>query len=433
MNLLDLTLSAKADEIGGIMRKLALATLTLIAVFVGLSAYANTWYVKTDGDNINDGLSWANAKATIQAGIDAAEDGDTVLVADGTYMGDGNRDIDFQGKTITVKSANGAENCIIDCQGILDKDEHIGFYFHNGETSDAKVDGFTIKNGEAFRPAGGICCENFSSPTITNNIIINNSSDWGGGISCWNSSPFIINNTIKDNTAYNSGGGIACLKSSSPIIKNNIIMYNSADAWGGGGIVCWDNSSPIIINNIISGNTVPHGGKGGGIYCVDSSKIKIINNTITKNSSESGGGICCANSSHTVLNTILWANSPNEIYLLDSTITITITYSNIQGGWEGEGNIDADPLFVDADNGDYYLQSGSPCLSTGTMEWTYEGTTYHAPDTDIEGHQRPLGSGIDMGAYEQFDDGSIPTSIELVDKKIVTWGSLKTELLQIQP
>ncbi len=79
---------------------------------------------------------------TIQAAINAASNGDTVLVADGTYTGTGNKDLDFDGKAITVKSENGCGNCIIDCE-----DDGRGFYFHNSETNSAVVEGFTIKNG----------------------------------------------------------------------------------------------------------------------------------------------------------------------------------------------------------------------------------------------------------------------------------------------
>ena len=108
---------------------------------------------------------------TIQAGIDAASDGDTVLVADGTYTGEGNKNLDFKGKAITVQSENGAESCIIDCEN-----EGRGFYFHTGEGVDSVVSGFTITNGRptgATLHSGGIYCSS-SSPTITNCIISNN-------------------------------------------------------------------------------------------------------------------------------------------------------------------------------------------------------------------------------------------------------------------
>lgn len=95
-------------------------------------AYAETIHVPGD-------------RPTIQAGIDAAVHGDTVLVADGCYSGDGNRDIDFQGKAIEVVSENGSEFTVIDCGAII-SDYHRGFYFCNGETNQSKLDGFRVIN-----------------------------------------------------------------------------------------------------------------------------------------------------------------------------------------------------------------------------------------------------------------------------------------------
>ena len=117
--------------------------------------------------------------STIQAGIDAASNGEIVSVADGTYVGLGNKDLDFNGKAITVKSDNGPENCVIDCEG-----NGRGFYFHSGETQSSVLNGFTIINGQA---------------------------DYGGGIKC-NESPRIINCKIIGNTADHHGGGLLCAK-----------------------------------------------------------------------------------------------------------------------------------------------------------------------------------------------------------------------------
>ena len=105
---------------------------------------------------------------TIQAAIDAASDGDTVVVADGTYGGRGNKNIDFNGKELTVQSQNGPEHCVIDCGG-----QGRGFYFHSGELEDAVVAGFTITNGRMSDYGGGIYIVG-SSPTITHCIIVNN-------------------------------------------------------------------------------------------------------------------------------------------------------------------------------------------------------------------------------------------------------------------
>jgi hypothetical protein len=150
---------------------------------------------------------------------------------------------------------------------------------------------------------------------------------------------------------------------------------------------------------------------GGAIDCFDSSP-HITTCTIVGNSAYRGGGIYCGyGSSPTVFNTILWNDSPQEICFNSSgdPNTVTISYSCLQGGLPGivtndngeviwlEGNIDADPLFVDPDNGIYYLQAGSPCLSVANCEG--------APETDKDGQPRPLGSGCDMGCYEECDKG----------------------------
>ncbi len=117
--------------------------------------------------------------ATIQAAINAAQDGDTVIVADGVYTGTGNRDIDFLGKAITVRSVRGPAHCTIDCQG---SDEHPrrGFHFHSLEQASSVLDGFTIRNGYAPHESGchysggGILCRDGSNPTIRNCILVDN-------------------------------------------------------------------------------------------------------------------------------------------------------------------------------------------------------------------------------------------------------------------
>jgi len=418
---------------------------------------------------------------TIQAGIDAAQHGDMVLVANGTYTGSGNQNLDFKGKAITLTSENGAENCIIACEY---SDDCRGFYFHSGETSESVVSGFTIKEGKLWGGYGaGIYC-NSSSPTITNNIITCNrvNTGWeggGGGICCNSSSPTITNNTITANSA-DYGGGIYCSSSSSPIITNNTITANSAvgtlSPGNGGGIYC-TSSSPTITNCIITDNEARshdyyvHGGgiyctsssptitnctitdnkaetieisHGGGIYCTSSSPTitnciitgnealgesnaygggiyctsysTITNCTITGNRAYRprhdlggvGGGIYCDTSSSTVLNTILWNDNPDEI---DGSITVT--YSDVKGGWPGEGNIDADPLFVDPSSDNYHLQASSPCIDAGT----YSG----APPDDLDGN--PRDEFPDMGAYEYQGDGT--GSLEWVKYRAIPFSMLE--------
>ncbi len=109
--------------------------------------------------------------ATIQAAIDAAVEGDTVLVDDGVYTGEGNKEIDFRGKAITVRSKNGPENCVIDCEN-----SGRGFWFHSSETRDSVLRGFTIQNGRVEDDNGGAIYCDGASPTIVGNIITDNSA-----------------------------------------------------------------------------------------------------------------------------------------------------------------------------------------------------------------------------------------------------------------
>jgi hypothetical protein len=334
----------------------------------------------------------------IQAAIDAAVDGDTVSVADGTYTSRYGPGFDFHGKAITVISENGPESCVIDGQ-----DFARGFYFHNGEDSNSVLDGFTITNGGwPYEYGGGIYCQ-ASSPTIRNCIISNNTAPRAGGILCLDSSP---------------------------VIANCIITANHATAMSGngGGILCW-RSSPIIANSRISGNWATW--LGGAIYSYEYSSPTITNCTVTGNSATAGGAIHCYESNAAVTNCILWDNFGDvgsQINLAslhsDRPCTLSLNYSDLQGGqsdvsignWStlnwGPGNIDADPRFVEPGywdhngtpdyiwddfwvEGDYHLLSGSPCIDAGDPNYIPEPN-----ETDLDGNPRLIGDGIDMGAYE---------------------------------
>jgi parallel beta-helix repeat protein len=420
-----------------IFGKISLTIFALLIYFFNVvsATEAATLHVPSDYD-------------TIQAAIDDASDGDEIVVADGIYIGDGNKNLDFRGKAITVRSENGPDNCIIDCEN-----SGRGFYFHSGEDSASLVRGFTIRNGNVSGKwpqdsGGGISCIS-SSPTITDNVIMNNSALYsGGGIFCFESaSPTIQNNTITGNYAF-LGGGIYCFESSSPIIQNNAIIGNSADtihggggggiscsasspmiinntinanaAGGGGGIDAYHYASPTIINNVIIDNSAHTPGWGGGIFCYDVSFVTIINNTIVENSAPFGSGIFCGHfADATVVNTILW-NKGNEVYITASSIRIT--YSDVQGGYEGEGNIDLPPKFL-RPRQDYYLRPTSPCIGAGT--------NIGAPSFDKDGNPRPNppGSNCDIGAYESRLGQPRGTELapKMTKKLASTWGKIKKE------
>jgi parallel beta-helix repeat protein len=191
---------------------------------------------------------------TIQAAIDAAENGDTIIIEDGTYVGEGNRELNFWGKAITLRSQNGPDNCIIDCEQLS-----TGFIFINSEEANSVVDGFTITNGYSLDAGGGILCES-SSPTINNCIISSNTADRaGGGISCWAGNPTITNCSITGNQALTeTGGGIWCSASSEPIISNSTISENSPDGiWMDDMSNAWITGTvQVIYNNLTGSGTV---------------------------------------------------------------------------------------------------------------------------------------------------------------------------------
>ena len=371
------------------------------------------------GDDVNDGLDFRYAKKTIQAGIDAASDGEIVAVRDGIYVAIGNKNLNFSGKTITVRSQNGAENTIIDCEN-----DGRGFYFYGSETSSSVVDGFKIINGNTDKGGGiycnsssptitnctfsdntavyggGMCNNQTSSPTVTNCTFKNNSATWGGGMSNHNSSSPMVIGCIFEGNSAETAGGIGCTEVSSPIIVACIISGNQASGHIG-GIHCYRGAAPAITNCIITGNSA--GGVGGGIGCQDYAEPTITNCTITENEAGShGGGIVCHGypSWPALTNCILWGNTPDQV----GCGTATIAYCDIdQDGYDGtDGNIRQDPLFVGGE--DYHLMAGSPCIDAGT------NCDPNIPTKDKDGKGRHLDGDnngttiVDLGAYEFGDD-----------------------------
>ena len=318
---------------------------------------------------------------TIQDGIDAAIDGDTVLVQPGTY----DEHISFNGNNIVVGSMfimtgdpSYISNTVIDANG-----EWGVVWFGSGNDSNTMLTGFTITNGDLLW-GGGIFCSRGSSPTLKNLIVSGNRAEFGGGIYCSESNANLVNVTISDNKA------------------------NYLGLWfGGGGIMCWK-SEMNLVNVTISGNSAAM--NGGGIFCRES-KMHLVNVTISGNSAtNSGGGIEYLESESEMIlaNTIVWNNSRGEIPIYDGD-SVNAFYSNIKGGWPGIRNINADPMFADTANGDYRLLEGSPCIDKGiqdTMIVYNDGQdTIFVPAMDY------MGSAPDIGAFESDPDNPL-TKIE---------------------
>jgi putative surface-exposed virulence protein len=357
----------------------------------------------------------------IQAAIASASDGDTVLVSDGTYKGPGNSNLDLMGKAILLKSENGPSKCIIDGQS-----SSRGFYFKTNEGAGTVVSGLTIRNG--YGPlGGGIYCYG-ASPTISNCRIISNKADFGGGgIACSaTASPTITGCEISENKSdfrwwrrhfhpriHPHHNGLHNHRTTVAIraaaFTARIRHRPSTGAewkatrliWAAAASSVETHSSPAIINSLITQNGSGFG--GGGIYCRNSSSPTIIHCTISNNSAELwnsvnwGGGILCqSGSSPTMTNSIVWGNTPTQWTLINSSTPI-VTYSDIQGGFSGAGNINLNPLFAGEE--DYQLTVNSPCIDTGNPPSAGLSGNEHAALDYLE-NSRPQGAGSDMGAYE---------------------------------
>lgn len=350
---------------------------------------------------------------TIQSAIDACSDGDEVVIEPNTYTGAGNRDLDFGGRAITVRStdpddANVVAATIIDAEGA-----GRGFIFQTNEGLDSVIAGLTIINGHTYERGGGICCEQ-SGPTITKCTISGcTAAEEGGGVSGCRG--LIHDCQIIDNTAsgqyMGSGGGIF---GGSGTISNCLIAGNEASTsysytlCSGGGV---SGFSGTIMNCLIVGNAAVNGAyeggaaAGGGLSFVDGT---VINCTIVHNEAmgedESsfppvptgvGGGIFCHNGQPDVVNTIVWGNSANaegpDIY--PTSHPTSYSYVGVDPLLEDPDGDDNNPSTWD-DN-DYHLSSSSPCINAGDPNGDYTG------QTDIDGQKRVMSGRVDIGSDER--------------------------------
>ena len=436
--------------------------------------------------------SQQNPYGIIQAALNAAGAFDVIEVADGTYTGYGNRNLNFLGKTVMLVSTGGAAACAIDCQNAAR-----GAFFTNGEDRRTVLMGITVRNGSSdggggvwcyqssptisrctfanntsTGAGGGLYC-NVSSARIDNCSIVQNQAQWGGGTFCKTSGVVLQDCTIAGNTATSRGGGVLS-EAGSLDVQGCSIASNAAPA--GGGLECTDGSiialqdCDVAANSVteygggariltgalvafhdsrISSNRAPSGG-GAGVAAADArvellrteltgnsgywsgaldmwrsdlsatncvlmgnrsddegagvnayeSTISLVNCSILGNRAVSrGGGLGFfdrTNALSAVHNCIIWDNTPNQI---STNCELTVSYCDVQGGWPGTGNIDADPLPTVAG---HRLRAASPCIDAGSSS--------NAPATDLDAETRwddpahsNVVSTVDMGADEFVD------------------------------
>ena len=371
--------------------------------------------------------------ATIQEAIDGAGAGDTILVRPGVYK----ENVDFKGKAVTLRSASGPKDTVIDGNRTGSP-----VRFSTGEGQGSVLDGFRLCNGIGTRDSwnlhsgGGIFCSG-AAPAIINNVIADNeaksgygggiflidcqgalisgnlvtgnrSANCGGGIYSRLSCPVIEGNVIRGNEAAKFGGAITCSYSSSSSVVSNLLCDNRAGQCGGG--LASYNSRPSIRNNTIFGNIAVM--RGGGIYLWLSNGAEVINNTLCENLADMGGGFACDGASTTIVNSIIYGNDARvgrQILVGSDSDPSEITglHCNIEGGpasvvkgtnclfVEGAGLLDADPVFADSDDGDFHLSYTSPCRDAGCQ-------VNSLPSEDFEGDARVVNGVVDVGADEFF-------------------------------
>jgi hypothetical protein len=308
---------------------------------------------------------------TIQEGVLAASEGDTVLVAPDTYTGPMNRNIDFGGKNIVLLSEEGAAFTIIDC-GAAGR----GFTFSGGENSTSVVRGFRVITGSTD-DGGAVYCEN-SSPTFRACVFEGNRSDGvGGAMSCYASSAVIKDCVFLGNSSElaleGAGGGIYCAEGSALTVSGCTFTGNASDM--GGAFACTGGSSVAIATSLIFGNAAD---SGGAFACRASSEVSAERCTMSGNIGVGASGVYTDGASTAILDaSIIAFGSKGEAVLCQTQGTATLTccdvYQNEYGDWTGciadqsgiDGNMSADPLFCWAMNPKerYSLRNDSPCAS----------------------------------------------------------------------
>jgi hypothetical protein len=399
-------------------------------------------YVKPDGTG--DCTSWDSA-CDLQSALGIAVSTDQIWVAAGTYKptGTSNRMISFVLKSgvalyggfpaqggswgsrdwranLTTLSGD------IGVAGVAD-DNSYHVVVAGAVDSTAVLDGFTISGGNAndtvSEDSGGGMLIEEGSPTLRNITFYDNYALYGGGIFNAEGSPLLTNITFNDNNADVGGGGMVNFRAS-PTLSEITFISNGADY--GGGLDNFDNSNPQISYVTFSGNQAGNGGGmfnshsspaltnvtfsgntasyGSGMYNYDHSNPVLTNVTFTGNTAGThGGGMYNSTSSPTLVNAILWNNTPNQIINESSASTPAVTYSDIQGGYTGQGNINLNPnLGSLANNGGstqtHALTAGSPAIDSGSP--------MTCPPTDQRRFPRPVDGNndgqawCDMGAYE---------------------------------
>jgi hypothetical protein len=387
-------------------------TLMLIGCLLcccSTSAPADTHVVSPDG---------SGDFPTIQAAIDAATDGDVIALTDGTFAGDGNRDIDYLGKVITVRSQSGVpEDCVIDCEG-SETDPHCGFHFQTGEPPESVLEGVTIQSGWGVYPnlGGAIRCAGGSSPTVVSCVFLENhggavvcsmgtalslsgcrftgnhgsyggavytdrctltidhcrfieneTSGEGGAIYSWDTLATITNSEFIRNTANSAAA--ASFHDECEVTVLDCLFEGNVSLFSGGALTFWISGPNVVDRCTFVGNTAGH--EGAALWSEKISDTYVRNCTFWGNASPEGT-VLAGNYQFVMENCIIAFSTegPGVVSYYDyAELECCDIYGNAGGDWVGSiadqygvsGNISKDPLFCHPEEGDFQLDAESPC------------------------------------------------------------------------
>jgi predicted outer membrane repeat protein len=396
-----------------------------------VSALAETYVISPDG---------SGDFPTIQAAIDAAADGDIIALTDGTFTGQGNRDIDYIGKAITVQSQGGnPEACVIDCQG-TETDPHCGFHFHKGEQAESVLEGVTIKNGWAVYPdfGGAIRCEGGSSPTVVSCIFSGNGGSavgcsmgtflalsgcrftenqglYGGAIYADRSALTIDHCRFIENETDGEAGAIFAYGTLAKIMDCAFIgnmahmaaavsfhdesearvldclFEGNVSSSSGGALTFWISGPNLVDRCTFVANVAGH--EGAALWSEKVSATYVRNCTFWGNASPNGT-VLAGNYEFVIENSVVaFSTQGPGVASYDDYAELSCCdiFGNAGGDWVGtiadqygvDGNISKDPLFCDPENGDFHIDAASPCAPFSPAN----------PECDLVGAW-PVGCGV---------------------------------------
>jgi hypothetical protein len=374
-----------------------------------ISALAETYVVAPDG---------SGDFPSIQAAVDAATDGDVIALTDGTFTGEGNRDIDYRGKAITVQSQSGTpEECVIDCEG-SETDPHRGFYFRKEEQVESVLAGVTVQGGWAVSPdfGGAVRCEGGSSPTVMSCVFsgnvgsavgcgmgtflplsycrfTENEGTYGAAIYADRSALVIDRCEFTENRADAEGGAIFTYGTLAKIMHSAFIRNESHSAAGasfhdesganvleclfegnvssssGGALTFWISGPNLVDRCTFVGNTAGH--EGAALWSEKISATHVRNCTFWGNASPDGT-VLAGNYQVVMQKTVVAFSTEGPgvaSYEGYAELSCCDIFGNAGGDWVGtiadqygvNGNICEDPLFCDPESGNFELDAASPC------------------------------------------------------------------------